>query len=295
MTVMPRVKGVLPLTTIRRTAGIVSACVLLLACGLGVRGLSHTPREQPMVVTLANGDVLSAGGWSGCHTFVGVTLSCDQHSVAAAERQTRDGRRQSAGQLTTPRSEASVTLLRDGRVLLAGGLHYFDQSFPETLDSAEIYNPTTNTWTVTALMQQPRVRHVATLMADGRVLVTGGEVGIGQLNITTEVYDPVTNTWQATAPPQAGRWHHTATLLPTGEVLVVGGDTTVDYFAATVERYDPATNRWRSGRDLAVGREDHTAILLPDGRVVVAGGQGPSGPLTSSEYYDPAADRWTAT
>lgn len=227
-------------TVIRCAVGVFCSRVLLLACILGVRGLSYSPREQPMVVTLANGDVLSAGGTSGCHTFAGLPFSCDLHSVATAERQTRGGQWQSAGQLTTPRTEGSITLLHNGRVLIAGGLHYFDQAYPETLGSAEIYDPATGKWTVTAAMLEPRARHVATLLADGRVLVTGGKSGV--VNTTAEIYDPVTNTWQATAPPYAGRWRHTATLLQTGAVLVVGGDTTVDYFATTAEIYYPVTN-----------------------------------------------------
>jgi len=279
-------------TVIRRAVGVFCSCVLLLACILGVQKLSHTSREQPMVVTLVNGDVLSAGGTSGCHTFVGLPFSCDLHSVTTAERQARSGRWQSAGQLTTPRTEGSITLLRDGRVFIAGGLRYFDQGYPETLGTAEIYDPATGKWIVTAAMFEPRARHVATLLADGRVLVTGGQSGI--VNTTAEIYDPVTNTWQTTAPPYAGRWRHTATLLQTGAVLVVGGDTTVDYFGTTAEIYYPVTNTWRSARDMAIGRTGHTATLLPDGRVAVAGGDGPGGPLTSTEYYDPATDQWTA-
>lgn len=227
-------------TVIRRAVGVFCSCVLLLACILGVRGLSHTPREQPMVVTLANGDAPSAGGTSGCHTFADLPFSCDLHSVATAERQVRGGQWQSAGQLITPRTEGSITLLRDGRVLIAGGLRYFDEGYPEILGSAEMYDPATGIWTVTAAMSGPRARHVATLLADGRVLMTGGQSGV--VNTTAEIYDPVTNTWQTTPPLLAGRWRHTATLLPSGAVLIVGGDTTVDYFTATAEIYYPVTN-----------------------------------------------------
>ena len=122
--------------------------------------------------------------------------------------------------------------------------------------------------------------------------MTSGQSGV--VNTTAEIYDPVTNTWQTTPPLLAGRWRHTATLLPSGAVLIVGGDTTVDYFAATAEIYYPVTNTWRSARDMAIGRTGHTATLLPDGRVAVAGGDGSDGPLTSTEYYDPATDQWAA-
>ena len=67
----------------------------------------------------------------------------------------------------------------------------------------------------------PRYNHMATLLADGSVLVVGGDIPPDVGLVSTELYDPATNTWMAmgeTARPRT----HVPTLLPDGRVLDVG-------------------------------------------------------------------------
>jgi hypothetical protein len=78
------------------------------------------------------------------------------------------------------------------------------------------------------------VQHTSTLLADGRVLVAGGQSGP-----SADVYDSTTGTWQFTGPMFSPRHGHTATLLLDGRVLVAGGGT------PTAELYDPVTDVWR--------------------------------------------------
>ncbi len=63
----------------------------------------------------------------------------------------------------------SVTLLGDGRVLVAGG-----GGSGGATNTAELHDPATGTWTATGNMLQTRKDHTATLLPDGRVLVAGG-------------------------------------------------------------------------------------------------------------------------
>jgi N-acetylneuraminic acid mutarotase len=76
-----------------------------------------------------------------------------------------------------------MTLLPDGRVLAAGGSRALDYSWNDPsaiLNSVEIYDPASNTWTSVAGLQRARADHTATLLSDGRVLITGG-VGTGNV------------------------------------------------------------------------------------------------------------------
>ena len=82
--------------------------------------------------------------------------------------------------MLTARSGATATLLDTGEVLVAGGGcnpgggDCDAGSFLDTLRSAELYDPTSATWTKTGSMTFGREYFTATLMPDGRVLVAGG-------------------------------------------------------------------------------------------------------------------------
>ncbi|CAF4562847.1 unnamed protein product, partial [Rotaria magnacalcarata] len=80
----------------------------------------------------------------------------------------------------------------DGKVLVTGG--YGDSHW---LNSAELYDPSTETWTTTGSMNNTRSEHTSSVLANGNVLVTGGHVSIDSL-ASAEVYDPSTETWTAT-------------------------------------------------------------------------------------------------
>jgi hypothetical protein len=91
-----------------------------------------------------------------------------------------------------------------------------------------------------------RTSHTATLLPDGRVLVTGGEGGLA----SAELYDPSSGTWTATGDMIEGHSDHTATLLADGTVLVASGYSRIGLPAsrrsagstdqlASAELYDP--------------------------------------------------------
>lgn len=209
-----------------------------------------------------------------------------------------------ASLVTANRATASVPL-KDGAVLVIGG--------NTGGQVAERYDPARNVWSV---VTAPPTNHgdgfVATLLADGRVLLLGGTgsacTNSGRCLIalkTTEIYDPVANVWIAAAPMNVQRHDCTVTLLPDGQVLVVGGSTasgTDGTYAATasVERYNPAANTWTTVASLTTLRYGHAATLLNDGTVLVAGGITARGLdstpalLASAERYDPMTTTWSA-
>jgi N-acetylneuraminic acid mutarotase len=176
----------------------------------------------------------------------------------------------------------SATLLRDGRVLVAGGGDGFTPS-----SSAEIYDPNKDRWSAAASMTTNREGHTATLLASGDVLVTGGVAPDAQTLVivapsSAEVYDPPANRWSTIASMAEARDEYTATLLSNGRLLIVGGTG-----QSRAEVYDPARNVW-STASATMNRYLHTATRLPDGRILVVGGYGLES-LDIALLYDPSA------
>jgi len=203
------------------------------------------------------------------------------------------------GALGTARSYHSSTLLPNGKVLIAGGLSAFsdddddDDDEPTRLSSAEVFDPATGTFLPTAnKMPSKAAGHTATLLATGKVLVTGGG------NSNAQLYDTVANTWSSTGNMSSQRSHHTATLLPNGKVLIAGGDGRGGSTSATAQLYDPATGVFTNTGGMTAAREFHTATLLASGKVLIAGGRTKSGNsyayLATAELYDPVTGAFAA-
>jgi WD40 repeat protein len=212
------------------------------------------------------------------------------HGIASAELfDPKTGTFSPTGSMTTARGFHTATLLPDGRVLIAGG----DRAAwtpSEDLASAEIYDPKTGAFTPTGSMATARTFHAATLLSDGRVLVTGGTDGTNDL-ASAEIYDPKTGTFAATGSMKDARVYQTAALLSDGRVLVAGGgaDYTNGIFLASAELYDPKTGTFSVTGSMIEARTYQTASVLADGRVLVTGGYGAQAPLASAELYDPKA------
>jgi len=118
--------------------------------------------------------------------------------------------------MSTSRVDFTATPLLNGKVLVTGG---------DAAGTAELYNPTDDTWSTTDTISTSRYKHTATLLPNGKVLVAGGaaDTSGGDTLSTAELYNPTNGTWSTTDPMSTGRSNHTATLLPTKKVLVVGG------------------------------------------------------------------------
>jgi N-acetylneuraminic acid mutarotase len=149
------------------------------------------------------------------------------------------------------------------------------------------------TWTNTGTLNIPRNGHTATLLANGQVLVAGGEDTSANLIPSAELYNPSTGTWTVTGSLATPRYDHTATLLANGEVLVAGGVSGT--YTATAELYNPSTGQWTDTGSMTMPRAFAAAALLRNGQVLMAGGSNADGTSNASaELYNPADGKWTA-
>ncbi len=212
---------------------------------------------------LQDGRVLFAGGQTAVAPADGATPDPSGTSgVPTAEAELFDpasGTFSATGSMSAARLWHTATALRDGRVLILGGTTNSDlmtsgQTVDPTAGSAETYDPGAGTFGATGATVAPRMGHAAALLADGRVLITGGldtdEATPESFARSAEVYDPATGTFTATGDMVAPHAFHTATTLADGRVLIAGfgeelvtgmsGDASPDLLSSA-EIYDPAT------------------------------------------------------
>lgn len=269
---------------------------------------------------LPNGAYLAIGGGAGQFLSPVATAGCDRYDPYL-RTWTADA------PMSTPRTLHTCTTLQDGRILATGG----SITGGIGLGSTEIYDPATSTWSAgpalnsslpaNACLPQPsvnaRIAHAATLLNDGRVLITGGtssfNTPVGSTNYfcifegaldTAEVFDPTTNTSTPLPAMNARRFAHAQVLLTDGRVLITGGvrggqslfGVAAPLYAQTDEIFDPTTNTFSPVPAMSVPRVTHTLNVMSDGRVMGIGGAGGTlvVSLASTEIFNPATNTWSA-
>jgi Galactose oxidase, central domain/Kelch motif len=172
-------------------------------------------------------------------------------------------------------------------VLIAGGTTW---NTAEPLNTAEVWNPATQTSKQVGNMIDGRTFHTATAIANGEIFFAGGIDGTYNPTSSTEIYSEATQQFTAGPNLNEARANHTATILKDGTVLLVGGEDQNGNGLSSAEIYDPVSNTVTQTGNMSIGRVYHTATLLPDGRVLIVDGTGVSNncpTFYSSEIYDP--------
>jgi 6-phosphogluconolactonase (cycloisomerase 2 family) len=182
--------------------------------------------------------------------------------------------------MNVPRESHVAILLRDGRVLIAGGRR------SSYLDSAEIFNPAARVFSVatkvvtnaagddevkTSKMNSGRGNPGAVVLLGGKVLIAGGFNGV--YLSSAELYDPGSGVFGTTGAMANAREGFTTTLMPsTGKVLVAGGYN--DSWLNSAELYDPSAGSFATTAGaMNESRRYHTASLLSNDKILLTGGQ----------------------
>ena len=246
-------------------------------------GAMTTPRFGHTATLLADGRVLIAGGYTDSWNPLPYPLNGHAVTGAAELYDPATGAFTPTGSMTTPRAYHTATLLPDGRVLIASGRGAGRSQ--DNLDSAEIYDPATGLFTATSSLSMPSANdnNTATLLPDGRVLITGAPATASG-PFRAEIYDVSTAAFtpaaRSTQPPPFA----TATLLPSGQVLLAS--------AFSSELYDPAAAAFSATGTLNAFCAH--AILLGNGAVLTAGGNDDPGPSAVAFVYDAVAGTFKA-
>jgi hypothetical protein len=236
----------------------------------------NVPRLDHKLVLLNTGKVLAVAGYKerSCELFDPVSETWTMTDSIPTYRWFRP----------------TVTKLADGNILVVGG-GYVDTTTWNAyiLKNAEIYDAAKGKWTEVTPMHVGREYHTATLLKDGRVLVTGGLTD----NLKTddcEIYDPSNDTWTVTAQMLEKRTNHAAILLNDGNVFVSGGNPIYPWLKSC-EVYNVGSNEWTSAADMLAYRTEHRIYYLSniDKLLILSGDAQPATTEDTWEIYDPVS------
>jgi galactose oxidase-like protein/Kelch motif protein len=247
-------------------------------------GAMKTARTHHSATRLQGGRVLVAGGEDGSNPLASAQLY-----------NPTTGQFVSTGSMKSARWVHTATLLQNGKILVAGGVNDINDVNP--VASAELYDPATGKFAPTGSMTTVRAAHTATLLQNGKVLITGGQSCSSCLYAlaSAELYDPASGKFQSTGSMKVARQNHTAVLLQDGRVLVAGGNPfDLSESLASAEIYDPKTGKFTLTGGMNVARVAE-AVLLQSGEVLIAGGANGDFSVASAELYNPKTGKFAKT
>ncbi|HEY6802084.1 MAG TPA: Calx-beta domain-containing protein [Pyrinomonadaceae bacterium] len=164
------------------------------------------------------------------------------------------------------------------------------------LNTGARYNPTTNTWTPTSVINAPAAREEHTAVWTGsEMIVWGGREPSSTSSFNTGGrYNPLSDAWTATSTTNAPapRIGHTAVWTGT-EMIVWGGDLRMSLgFTNTGGRYRPDTDTWTATNlaNAPSARANHIAVWTGSLMIVWSTDNNKTG-----GRYNPVSDSWTPT
>lgn len=280
--------------------------------------LPAIPRFDHYAALLNDGRILVGGGFTGfANNNVLVPFPLNDFQIY-------DPRDESWVSITPDENQAffvSTARLSDDKYISVG---IGENEDAELSGVAGVFDSVAESWTM--LPPPAFIRGIPTvaLLADGRILVTGGvdfsdPTGFSfEYLLETEIFDPQTEVWQQAAPMSSASENQIVVPLQDGRVMIVQPGISIP------EIYDPAADSWTPTAPMSSIPLMPEAILLSDGRVLVTGlipgdienygnserydedtdtwipidpetGEDLEVPKFGAEIYDPVNDEWTTT
>jgi hypothetical protein len=192
------------------------------------------------------------------------------------------------GSMRSARYDFGATLLGNGKVLAAGG----SSGLGYVLASAEIYNPSTESWTSTGSMHDGvhsgGFAVLSSSSSETKVLRAGGTNVWGDNLSTAEIYTASTGTWARTGSMNGGRAGFGIVKLTTGNIFVAGGvASSGSVILSTAEEYIVSSGTWQSRPSMRDARSRFQLVRLNNGDALAAGGINLYSPLSTAELYVP--------
>jgi hypothetical protein len=191
-----------------------------------------------------------------------------------------------SGVLNWPLVAIHAITMRNGNVLLMDGW--------QAPNMTQVFNPTTQTLTPANNgfgLNLFCTAHVN--LADGRLLIAGGEGAAALGSAAATIFDPATNTWSRLPNMHFARWYPTATELGDGRVVMISGQDTDATWVDTPEVYDPMANTWTELTGVSTSQvhepEYPLSYLLPSGKIFTIAPE-----VGKSFVLDPIAKTWGA-
>jgi Kelch motif protein/galactose oxidase-like protein len=255
-------------------------------------GRMTTSRFSHTATALADGTILVAGGSYGNFAAWNSLAMSDRYDPQTSGWIPTGDMQVAVGSVPTisGRELHTATLISNGRVLVAGGDGYLtDFTRSVTFRTAELFDPSLGTWTLTGSMKTGRVEHAAVALIDGRALVVGGSGGHANVLASAEIYTPPALRSSARAVSPRRDSALSAPSHTTGPASYRAHRVVSD---ATLTQ---SAGKWTQTGPMHVARAAAPATLLPNGHVLVEGCAVTGSASMTAELYDPVHGTWSMT
>jgi Kelch motif protein len=236
--------------------------------GFSATGSLNVARYGHIATLLVDGQVLVVGG---VNDSTGYLSSAELYNPST-------GKWTLTGSLNTARYGHNMVRLQSGQVLVAGGTDPTACCGAPPLATAELYNPSTGTWTATGSMMTGRDDFIMALLPNGEVLAAGGDNGNGTFFSSAELYNPATGTWTATTNMINTDLGALSIAIQNGQVFV----------SENLNLYTPSTATWTVVTNAPSGHGVGPLVLLPNDNVFVGGGG-----VFGDDIVNPPINQWT--